>query len=125
MVQRLSTSTGGSSISSASRRRDIAITACCLAAAVVGDQAADPTVRGQALLRCLGVLGSAYPVGLAPTMAQFRAGLGGPLGKLLPTDVELAGVEDLALLDADGNFSDEARDLCAEHLVPEAAVDGH
>ena len=91
----------------------------------MGDPVADPTVRGQALLRCLGVLGSVFPVGMAPTMAQFRAGLRGPLGKLLPADVDLAGVEDLALLDTRGDFSDEARDLCAEHLVPEAAVDGH
>ncbi|MEV5413170.1 hypothetical protein AB0K60_30570 [Thermopolyspora sp. NPDC052614] len=107
------------------RLRDQAITACCLAAAALGDPDLAARRKGSALMSCLGVLTSAYPVGRAPTMAQFRCGLRRPLRELLPDDFDLAGVGDLVLLDEEGQFSDEARDLCLEHLVPSAALEEH
>lgn len=107
------------------RRRDQAITACCLAAAALADPDPAGQRRGTALMTCLGVLTSTYPLGQAPTMGQFRRGLSRPLGQLLPRDLDLTGLEDLLLIDETGQFSDEARDLCLEHLVPSAAVDEH
>lgn len=70
------------------RRRDQAITACCLAAAALGDPDLAPRRQGRALMSCLGVLASIYPVGQAPTMAQFRSGLSRPLRQLLPNGVD-------------------------------------
>lgn len=107
------------------RRRDQAITACCLAAAALGDPDLAPRGQGRALMSCLGVLASTNPVGQAPTMAQFRRGLSLPLRELLPNGIDLAEVGDLILLDEAGQFSDEARDLCVEHLIPSAALDEH
>ncbi|WP_210750135.1 restriction endonuclease-related protein [Nocardia gamkensis] len=107
------------------RRRDQAITACCLAAAALGDPDLTPRRQGRALMSCLGVLASTYPVGQAPTMAQFRSGLSRPLRQLLPDGVDSIGVGDLVLLDGMGQFSDEARDLCVEHLVPSVALEEH
>src|SRR5690606_28751436 len=99
--------------------------ACCLAAAALGDPDLPGDKKGRALMSCLGVLTAAYPVGRAPTMAEFRSSLSRPLRELLPDDLDLPGVGDLILLDEVGQFSDEARDLCAEHLVPSVALDEH
>ncbi len=76
-------------------------------------------------MSCLGVLMATYSVGDAPSLAEFREGLRRPLRYLIPGDVDPAGLGDLVLLDAEGQFSDEARDLCTEHLVPSAALDEH
>ena len=46
-----------------------AITACCLAAAAVGDTDLARRKQGRALTSCLGVLSSTYAVRRAPTMA--------------------------------------------------------
>jgi hypothetical protein len=104
-------------------RRDRAITACCLAAAVLGDPDLPGERKARALMTCLGVLGATHPLGQAPSMARFRAGLSEPVGALLPRDVDTSGIAGVVLLDAEGRFTDEAEDLCAEFLVPSAALD--
>jgi hypothetical protein len=101
------------------------VTACCLAASVVGDPAVPPARQARVLMSCLGVLSAVHPVGKAPTMTGFRKGLKGSLGKLLPDDLDVTGIEELKLLDADSQLSDEAEDLCAEFLVPTAALEEH
>lgn len=58
-------------------------------------------------------------------MARFRAGLRGPLGNLLPRDVDTTGIAGLELLDKQGRFTDEAEDLCREFLMPSAALEEH
>lgn len=107
------------------RRRDQAITACCLAAAVLGDPTVSGDRQSRALMSCLGVLTATHPLGQAPSMARFRAGLRGPLGDLLPHDVDSSGIAELVLLDDKGRFTDEAEDLCREFLVPSAALEEH
>lgn len=106
-------------------RRDQAITACCLAAAVLGDPDVPRDRQARTLMSCLGVLTAMHPIGQAPDMAAFRAGLRGPLGGLLPRDVDTSGIAELELLDGQGRFTDEAEDLCAEFLVPSAALEEH
>ncbi|MDX3661502.1 hypothetical protein PV646_29720 [Streptomyces sp. ID05-26A] len=109
----------------ADQRRGQAVTACCLAASVVGDPAVPRARQARVLMSCLGVLSAAHPVGEAPTMAVFREGLKGHLEDLLPEDLDLSGIGKLKLLDQDGSFSDEAEDLCGEFLVPTAALEEH
>lgn len=121
MVARVSLS----AVQAARRRRDQAVTACCLAAAAWGDPSLPTPKRGHALMSCLGALTATFPVGAAPTMPQFRRGLRGRLGDLLPYDVRADGLDDVVLLDDLGQLSDEARDLAAEHLVPSAAFEEH
>ncbi|MEU6025326.1 hypothetical protein [Micromonospora sp. NPDC047134] len=58
-------------------------------------------------------------------MAQFRRGLRGRLGELLPSEVRVDGLGDVVLLDEQGLLTDEARDLAVEHLVPSAAFEEH
>jgi len=106
-------------------RRDQAITACCLAAAAVGDSDLPAARRGRLLMDCLGALIAAHRMGRGPSMAQFRSGLGRPVRHLLPDDLPAGRIGDVVLLDSAGQLSDEARDLCVEHLVPSAAVDEH
>ncbi|WP_211222523.1 hypothetical protein [Actinokineospora enzanensis] len=107
------------------RRRDQAVTACCLAAAVAGAPDLAEDKRADALMSCLGVLTAAHRIDTAPTMSRFRAGLRGPLRDLLPRDIDITGIGDLVLLDDRGRFTDEAEDLCAEFLVPSAALEEH
>ncbi|GAA2821415.1 restriction endonuclease-related protein [Crossiella cryophila] len=107
------------------QRRDQAITACCLAAAVLGDPDLRGDRQGRVLMSCLGVLAATHPVGRAPSMSHFRSGLRGPLGDLLPADVDTHGIAELRLLDVRGQFADEAEDLCREFLVPSAALEEH
>ncbi|MEU3644704.1 hypothetical protein AB0E59_15095 [Lentzea sp. NPDC034063] len=109
----------------ADQRRGQAVTACCLAASVAGDPAVPRARQARVLMSCLGVLSAAHPIGEVPTMAGFREGLKGPLGDLLPGDLDVAGIAELRLLDQDGSFSDEAEDLCGEFLVPTAALEEH
>ncbi|WP_245812020.1 hypothetical protein [Actinophytocola xinjiangensis] len=106
-------------------RRDQAVTACCLAAAALGDPALAGEVKGRRLMSCLGVLAATHVVGEAPSMARFRAGLREPLRNLLPEDVHTTGLADLVLLDAEGHLTDEAEDLCREFRIPSAALDEH
>ncbi|WP_236703118.1 hypothetical protein [Lentzea aerocolonigenes] len=101
------------------------MTACCLAASVVGDPAVPRARQARVLMSCLGVLSAVHPVGKAPTMAGFREGLKGHLRHLLPNDLDVSGIAELKLLDQDGSFSDEAEDLCGEFLVPAAALEEH
>ena len=121
MVARVSLS----AVKAARRRRDQAVTACCLAAAVLGDPDLLAQRRGKALMSCLGALTATFVVGEAPTMAQFRRGLQGRLGDLLPYEAQGDVLDDVVLLDSFGQLSDEARDLAAEHLVPSAAFEEH
>jgi len=74
---------------------------------------------------CLGVLVSAHRAVSAPSMAEFRRGLAGPLRLLLPSDVPAGELGELVLLDGMGQLHDEALDLGLEHLVPRAAWDEH
>src|SRR5262249_53145949 len=104
---------------------DRSITACCLAAAAMSDESLPGGRRGKLLMDCLGVLAAAHQAGCAPTMAQFRGGLSGPLRSLLPGDLQLGELGDLVLLDGSGQLADETLDLCVEHLVPRAALDEH
>src|SRR6266581_6283736 len=106
-------------------RRDRSITACSLAAAAVGDIDLPAARRGRLLMDCLGVLIAAHRTGRGPSMAQFRSGLSRPVRHLLPDDLPAGRIGDVVLLDSAGQLSDEARDLCVEHLVPSAAVDEH
>lgn len=106
-------------------RRDQAVTACCLAAAAVSDEALPPGRQGKLLTDCLGVLASAHRMTAPPSMAEFRRGLAGPLRLLLPGDIPADEVGDLVLLDEAGQLHDEALDLGLEHLVPRAAWDEH
>ena len=74
---------------------------------------------------CLGVLTSTHRAAGAPSMAEFRRGLAGPLRLLLPGDIPANEAGDLVLLDEAGQLRDEALDLGREHLVPRAAWDEH
>lgn len=113
------------SVSELDRRRDQAVTAVCLAAAAWGDPDMPVQKQGKALLTCLGVLAAAHRPGCAPTMAELRAGLNRPLRELLPEDLDPGGIGGLRVLDVDGQISDEARDLCVEHLVPSVVLEQH
>ncbi|GLW90626.1 hypothetical protein [Actinokineospora globicatena] len=106
-------------------RRDQAVTACCQAAAALGDPDLPGEVKGRRLMSCLGVLAATHAIGAAPSMARFRAGLRGPLGSLLPDDVRTAELADLRLLDGDGHLTDEAEDLSREFRIPSAALEEH
>ena len=121
MVARVSLS----AVKAARRRRDQAVTACCLAAAALGDPDLSGHRRSKMLMNCLGALTATFVVGEAPTMAQFRRGLQGRLGDLLPYEVRVEGLDDVVLLDDVGQMSDEACDLAAEHSVPSAAFEEH
>lgn len=74
---------------------------------------------------CLGTLAAAHHPDRAPSMTQFRTGLHGQLGALLPDDLPTGALGVVELLDSDGQLADEARDLCVEYAMPNAALDGH
>jgi hypothetical protein len=109
-------------------RRDQALTACCMAAAAEGDALLSSARRAALLMDCLAVLRAAHPPERAAQigMGEFRRGLHGPLGTLLPPASETADRFDaLHLFDAHGLVRDAVQDLCREHLVPQVALERH
>ncbi|MFF7777035.1 hypothetical protein ACFZCG_21730 [Streptomyces tanashiensis] len=109
------------------RRREQALTACCLAVAAETDTGLEPARRATMLMDCLGVLRAAHPAGRAAQlgMREFRRGLRGGLAPLLPPGEADDRFGGLRLLDGDGLVRDALEDLCREHLVPQAALDRH
>ncbi|MFJ5879880.1 hypothetical protein [Kitasatospora cineracea] len=109
-------------------RRDQALTACCLAVAAETNVSLAPEQRASMLMDCLGALRAAHPAGRAARlgMREFRRGLRGRLGPLLPPSDEVDDrFGELRLLDSDGLVRDALEDLCREHLVPQAAWEQH
>ncbi|GAU71328.1 hypothetical protein SSP35_34_00130 [Streptomyces sp. NBRC 110611] len=99
-----------------------------MAAAAESDPLLPPARRAAALMDCLAVLRAAHPPERAAQigMGEFRRGLRGPLGGLLPPASETADRFDaLELFDADGLVRDAVQDLCREHLVPHVALQRH
>ncbi|MGW2863288.1 restriction endonuclease-related protein [Streptomyces sp. NPDC001205] len=107
-------------------RRDQAVTACCMAAVAESDPTLAPDRRSRVLMDCLAVLRAAHRPEHAAQfgMREFRRALRGPLGTLLPP---AAGRPDrfdgMQLFDAQGLVGDTVKDLCSEHLVPQAALE--
>jgi len=109
-------------------RRDQALTACCMAAAAEGDALLPAARRAAVLMDCLAVLRAAHAPERAAQIGirEFRRGLRGPLGELLPPVCEAADRFDaLRLLDAGGLVRDAVQDLCREHLVPHVGLERH
>jgi len=108
--------------------RDQALTACCMAAAAEGDALLPAARRAAVLMDCLAVLRAAHAPERAAQigMGEFRHGLRGPLGELLPP---VSGTADrfdaLHLFDKHGLVRDAVQDLCREHLVPHVALERH
>jgi hypothetical protein len=105
--------------------RDSVIMAACAAASAVADPAVGDRDAAARLMECLGVVSAAFPIGMAPSLGDFRRKLGEPLRNLLPSGLDPGPVGDMVLLDTAGRLRDEADDLCQEHFVPVAALEEH
>ena len=77
------------------------------------------------LMDCLGVLATASPDGLVPTLGQFRSGLSGPVRDLLPAGSGVGVVGDTVLLEPSGDLAPEVEDILQEHFVECTALDQH
>ncbi|MEV4872242.1 hypothetical protein [Streptomyces syringium] len=97
-----------------------------MAAVAESDPVLAPVRRSRLLMDCLAVLRAAHRPERAAQigMKEFRQGLRGPLGPLLPS---ASGRPDrfdsMELFDAQGLARDAVKDLCTEHLVPQAALE--
>ncbi len=77
-------------------------------------------------MSCLGQLNAVHDSGSALSMERFRAGLQGPLARLLPADIAAsAGVGDLRLLDEHDRLEDDVDALLDEYWIPTAALSSH
>jgi hypothetical protein len=108
-----------------SRARDWAVIACCLAAGAMSDPVLDGGRKAAILMDCLGVLSAVSPPGHVTTLGQLRAGLSGPLGKLLPPGVDAGMTGEVVLLEPSGTLSPEAEDVAREHFVECTALEQH
>ncbi|MET9039068.1 hypothetical protein [Streptomyces mirabilis] len=107
-------------------RRDQALTACCMAVVAESDPVLAPGRRSRLLMDCLAVLRAAHRPERAAQigMKEFRQGLRGPLGPLLPpASGRPDRFDSMELFDAQGLARDAVQDLCSEHLVPQAALE--
>ncbi|GAA3381107.1 hypothetical protein GCM10020367_71060 [Streptomyces sannanensis] len=78
------------------------------------------------LMDCLAVLRAAHQPERAAQfgMKEFRQGLRGPLGPLLPPASGRSDrFDSMRLFDAQGLVRDAVQDLCSEHLVPQVALE--
>ncbi|MFG2925697.1 hypothetical protein ACGFYA_29860 [Streptomyces sp. NPDC048305] len=110
-------------------RRDLALTACCAAAAAEAGIAGAPDSRAARLIDCLGVIRSVHDAGSAAaiTMEVLRQSLRKGIAPLLP---KVAGKGDdllgaLTLVDERGLLHEAVEDLGREHLVEQQTLMAH
>ncbi|WP_331754140.1 hypothetical protein [Streptomyces sp. NBC_00826] len=109
-------------------RRDLALTACCAAAAAETDLGGATAPRAARLIECLGVVRSVHDArnAAAITMSVLRRALREGIAPLLPASV---GADDLLgasiLVDRHGLLCDAVEDLGREHLVEQQTLMAH